>query len=269
MFFKQATLDNWLVKKSKPSTKTASPSIETASSLIETASPSTETASHSKVTASTSIETVSPSTETASLSTSINIAENCVSDKVDLDIGEWMGKSFQKTSAQKSEMLKHCWKPLKNYDFRKDAPDQNRSFIYSWLETYAPWLAYSKALRGALCVYCVLFPPNISKVQGVLGSFIVAPFTKYKKFHDACKGHASSQWHLSAKKAAQHFTSEVPVDVMMVSGHKKLIDQNRKIVSSILSTIIFCGTHDLALRGKNLDSGNGFLLSSVFITSNP
>ncbi|XP_075167429.1 zinc finger MYM-type protein 1-like [Haematobia irritans] len=38
---------------------------------------------------------------------------------------------------------------------------------------------------------------------------------------------------------------------MVVSAHKKLIEGNRKIISSLLTAIIFCGSHDLPLRGKN------------------
>lgn len=52
-----------------------------------------------------------------------------------------------------------------------------------------------------------------------------------------------------------NFMKQVPVDVMMMSEHKKTIVKNRKIVSSVISTIVFCATHDTALRGKDADSG--------------
>lgn len=178
----------------------------------------------------------------------------------EFDIGQWLNKSSELSTARKSEILKLCWSPSETYNFRSDAHDSKRVFIHSWLKTYAPWLAYSKKLKGALCLYCVLFPPTV--VRGVLGSFIVKPFIRYKDMHDACKNHASSQWHKSSTKAAKSFIEDVPVDVMMISGHKKLIEENRKIISSLISIVIFCGSHDLPLRGK--DQHRGKLLSIFF-----
>lgn len=169
------------------------------------------------------------------------------------DIGQWVGKSSRMTTDQKSAMLKRCWVPPTNYNFRADSTDPKRAFIHNWLQTYTPWLTYSKLLKGAMCLHCVLFPPNV--VQGVLGGFIVTPFIRYKNMHDACKGHASSQWHRQSTKAAKSFLEDVPVDVMMVSGHENLIAENRKIITSIISTVLFCGTHDLPLRGKDSHSG--------------
>lgn len=48
---------------------------------------------------------------------------------------------------------------------------------------------------------------------------------------------------------------EIPVDVQLISGHKKLIEENKRIVASIISTIIFCGTHDLSLRENDQHEG--------------
>lgn len=157
------------------------------------------------------------------------------------------------TSSQKREMLKSCWQPSENYDFHQDAIDPTRPFIHKWLKLYEPWLAYSKHSAGALCLYCVLFPPTT--VKGNLGAFIAAPFMRFRKMHECAQNHISSQWHKDAKAAAKNFMGTLPVDVVMVSSHQKLIERNRKIISSIISTIIFCGSHDLALRGKSLHSG--------------
>lgn len=155
--------------------------------------------------------------------------------------------------AQKREMLRYCWQPPENYDFHLDAIDPKRPFIHKWLQIYAPWLQYSKKIPGALCLYCVLFPPTT--VKGTLGAFIAAPFTQYQKMHEMCKNHACSQTHQNSTRSAKEFVENIPVDLVMLSGHKKLIEKNRKIVSSIISTIIFCGTHDLPLRGKNIHDG--------------
>lgn len=126
-----------------------------------------------------------PSTSSCRYSENVEFSE--------FDLGKWIGKSALMTLAQKREMLRNCWKPSENYDFRKDAIDPTRRFIHSWLQLYTPWLTYSKQSLGALCLYCVLFPPT--SVKGIIGAFVGTPFTRYKDMHEACKNHACTQWH--------------------------------------------------------------------------
>lgn len=76
--------------------------------------------------------------------------------------------------------------------------------------------------------------------------------------HDSCKAHMKNQWHITSTKSAKSFTQNVPVNIMLMSGHQSEIIENRKIISKIISTIIFCGTHDLPLRGKQLNTGKYF-----------
>ncbi|CAI6368778.1 unnamed protein product [Macrosiphum euphorbiae] len=58
------------------------------------------------------------------------------------------------------DILKRCWTPPENYNFSEDAiaVGSKRKFNHSWLQAYAPWLAYSKILKGALCLYCEKSP---------------------------------------------------------------------------------------------------------------
>ncbi|XP_069354562.1 52 kDa repressor of the inhibitor of the protein kinase-like [Maniola hyperantus] len=168
------------------------------------------------------------------------------------DVGQWLGRSYNMTSSQKLEILKNCWIPPPSYDFAKDAVQLKRKFKHSWLAQYAPWLAYSQTLKGALCIYCVLFPPTLTNMQG---SFMVRPFTRYKDMHEFAKTHASSQCHKSSATAAKCFVENMPVDVQLISAHQKEIDANKKVLASIISTVIFCGTHDLPLRGKGQHEG--------------
>lgn len=178
----------------------------------------------------------------------------------ELDLGNWIGKSSIMSRDQKLDILKRCWVPPQTYDFMKDSAGSSRSFIHKYLDTYAPWLKYTKKLKGALCLYCVLFPPV--KVSGITGALMVKPFTRYSDMHDACRNHASNKVHQASTKAAKAFVDDVPVDVQMESGYQKLIEENRKILSSIISIIIFCGTHDLPLRGKHQHSGK-FLMNFI------
>lgn len=198
----------------------------------------------------------SASSDIVQPSTSSDRNQSLSPDKTDIltfDIGEYIGKTL--TSTQKSEVLKRCWMPSKTYNFKSDTLDPKRCFIYSWLNSYEPWLCYSKKLKGALCLYCVLFPPAQSSVQGFLGAFIIKPFTRYKHMHEACRQHMKSNWHQTSLKSAKSFVENVPVTVQMISGHQNLINENRKILESIISTIIFCGTHDMPLRGKESQTG--------------
>lgn len=185
-----------------------------------------------------------------------NIVEMSTDDEdwPEFDLGKWVGNSSKLSDTQKSQILKHRWVPPESYNFRADSNDPARCFIHKWLTDYEPWLTYSKKLKGGLCLYCVLFSPIT--VHGVFGALIVTPFTKYKDLHDSCKSHAKSQWHRTSTISAKSFMDVVPVNIQMISGHEKLIENNKKILSNIISTIIFCGTHDMALRGKQHNTGN-------------
>lgn len=185
--------------------------------------------------------------------------ENLDSNEL-FDLGDWIDKTMN--AEERSQLLKRCWMPPASYDFKADSSDPKRKFIHSWLQTYAPWLAYSKKLKGPLCLYCILFHPNV--VKGVFGAFIVKPFNKYKDMHDACKNHATSQWHRASMKAAQTFTDNIPVDVQMRIGHDKLIEENKKIISSVISNVIFCGRTDSPLRGKDANTGMVFPILIYF-----
>lgn len=148
------------------------------SEIAETSRMSYEHESDSEINAFAS--TSNPSTSTGSSN-----------DFPEFDLGNFLGKSTMSRS-KKIDVLKKCWAPPISYDFSQDVADSSkRIFMHSWLETYAPWLCYSKKLKGALCLYCVLFPPL--NVQGVLGAFIVTPFVRYKHTHDYCRNHAASQ----------------------------------------------------------------------------
>nr|CAI5849042.1 unnamed protein product [Callosobruchus analis] len=73
--------------------------------------------------------------------------------------------------------------------------------------------------------------------------------------HEDCRKHATTNLHQTATNAAKNFLENVPVDIQLQSGHQKAIDENRQILSSIISCIVFCGTHDMPLRGKQADEG--------------
>ncbi|XP_039957999.1 uncharacterized protein LOC120773076 [Bactrocera tryoni] len=111
------------------------------------------------------------------------------------DIGKWVALVGTMSEEQKKELLVSCWKPDQNYSFSADAAHLKRKYNWSWLDLYKPWLVCSRRLKGAFCLYCVLFKP-LNK-PGVISSFVVRPFTKFKN--------ASSSLHKEATQSAMSF----------------------------------------------------------------
>ncbi|XP_035221972.1 52 kDa repressor of the inhibitor of the protein kinase-like [Stegodyphus dumicola] len=83
--------------------------------------------------------------------------------------------------------------------------------------------------------------------------------------HEACKNHFSDQWHRACVIAAKNFLENEPVNVRLVSEHKKVMGENQNVIASIISKISFCGTHDLSLRAKTKQEGNNQDLISLKI----
>lgn len=183
------------------------------------------------------------------------------------DLGYYVGRSSQLTIEKKKDLLQNPWVPQKTYDFANDATHLKRKFNHFWLDQYAPWLVYSSRLKGALCKHCVLFPPVQGTVKGVLGSFMIRPHLKFKDIHEDCRKHHDSHYHKSATSAAKQFLENVPVDIQLQNSHQKMVDENKEILTSILSCVVFCGTHDLPLRGKKGDEGVFYDLMSLKIDS--
>jgi len=114
---------------------------------------------------------------------------------------------------------------------------------------------YSRLLKGALCKNCVIFPLVPGTTQVVLGSFMSRPFLRFEDIHQDCENHATTILHLQATAAPKAFIKDVPFDVELQNSHYKLREENRKIKIPIISCVIFCGTHDIPLRGKEQDEG--------------
>jgi hypothetical protein len=84
---------------------------------------------------------------------------------------------------------------------------------------------------------------------------------KYKDFHECARNHANSQWHREALLKSKMFSDIISekkkgIDAQLNEADRIIIENNRKKIYPIISTILFCGTHDLALRGKKSNEGN-------------
>ncbi|XP_047103676.1 zinc finger MYM-type protein 1-like [Schistocerca piceifrons] len=79
------------------------------------------------------------------------------------DVGNYIEKK-DIDNCLKYKILLNPWQPEKSYYFKNDIDSTKRTFRPDWLSLY-PWLVYSKAAKGALCRFCVLFHPRITHVE--------------------------------------------------------------------------------------------------------
>ncbi|XP_047141462.1 zinc finger MYM-type protein 1-like [Hydra vulgaris] len=158
--------------------------------------------------------------------------------RLEYDIGLYVKCSAKIPIDFKYRLLTDPYKPHSSYDFKGDI---------------------SVIGKRAFCVFCVLFPQPVQR--GFQGAFITYPFTKYKHFNECAKNHISSAWHRGAQQDAEHFALTIRdpnknIICQIDNSVKRVIEENKKKLYPIISTILFCGTNDLALRGKNSNKGN-------------
>ncbi|XP_039206203.1 52 kDa repressor of the inhibitor of the protein kinase-like isoform X2 [Crotalus tigris] len=168
------------------------------------------------------------------------------------DIGLYVNSPTPLTDDLKYNLLVNTFTPAHDYNFKGDSTGI-RSFRHIWLIRYSPWLCYSSYLKGPFCKYCIVFPqPDLCGRQG---GFIMVPFVRYNDFHVCAKKHMSSAWHKSAEIDATNFLTsrnvfETNFACQLDSSINRIVNENRKKLYSILSTIVFCGTHDIPLHGE-------------------
>jgi len=205
-----------------------------------------------------SSDSLSPRPSGSSTVGSIDVSSAVVSVPINkFDIGRYIGPAgtISISAEEKIEIFENTWVPENDYNFQKIG---NRSFRREWLHTFAPWLAYSQVVNGALCKFCVLFKPNVNR--GLQGAFILKGFTNFKKFTESARDHVQSGWHKNAVSDGTNLMAlkrnEKKSIVNAISQSRlNLIEENRKKLGSIIRTIVFCGTHDLPLRGKESNEG--------------
>src|SRR6218665_56005 len=146
------------------------------------------------------------------------------------DIGQYI-RSERVDDSVKVRLLTEPYMPPQNYNFKADSTDKKRTFRYSWLSQYSPWLAYSPLLKGPLCLTCVLFPQSVHR--GLQGSFIASPCTKYHAFNECARNHMQSSWHKASTEDAANFRRtrqkpETAIIPQLDAAVAKQIAENRK-----------------------------------------
>ena len=138
----------------------------------------------------------------------------------------------------------------------------------SWLKEYT-WLVYSSSKDGGLCRVCVVFPPSSNTAN--MGALVSFAMTEFNKANEILKEHSKTKYHNDALLQAENFIKmmrfpEKAIASIIESSRVAQIEYNRKVLRSIVSSVIFCGKQTIALRGhmessadKNCKNQGNFL----------
>ena len=165
---------------------------------------------------------------------------------------------------QRKEIIQNVFVPNSSFHFPKI---DGRQFKREWLKQF-PWLCYSPSMDGGFCLACVLFGHEFAKGSKVKllrtdpvrsSPSAVSDFKRHvegkrkKKDHDKNRTlHKDTSARLYSVQEKMERNLE-DVDEMLDRQLKFEVSENRKILRSIIDTIIFLGRQGLALRGHRDD----------------
>lgn len=159
----------------------------------------------------------------------------------------------------KYDVLKNRWLPDGKYKFPAST-NRNLRFQRKWMIDF-PWLAYSATYDGAFCRFCCFFcPREVGKGRHTITkTFVTEAFNNWKKAIDAFRNHQEHGYHRDSCVSAQNFIDVYDkkiVDISLQLDKAKKVENvlNRKMLTSIVETIILIGRQDIACRGHR-DSG--------------
>ena len=131
-----------------------------------------------------------------------------------------------------------------------------RQFQPAWFKQY-PCLSYSSHVDGAFCKSCAIFAPE--KVGGTTpGQFVSRPFNSWVKMSERSKFHMQLDYHQLSLVRMREFLSRyehpaTAVNVVMDTAAKQLMENNQKVIESLLKIVMLCGKQGLPLRGHHDD----------------
>ena len=126
---------------------------------------------------------------------------------------------------------------------------KHRKFQILWLQKFK-WLAYSFVVKGAFCIPCALF----SSFKHIRGQFVVAPCTSWRKFLEKAQEHSKAKYHLEAMLEAEDYIKRRTTPNSTISSQtseriRQNVERNRKILTSVIQALEYCGKQCIALRG--------------------
>ena len=131
-----------------------------------------------------------------------------------------------------------------------------RQFQPAWLKQY-PWLHYSHHVDGVFCRACVVFAPHTVGGQA-LGSFVTKPFKSWVNRSQKMNSHAQLHYHMTCMAKMNEFVArfEHPSEAIHTkfdNETKKRMEENQKVIESLLKVVMLCGKQGLAFRGHRDD----------------
>ena len=182
-----------------------------------------------------------------------------------IDIGLHVGSVI--SDDLKMELLDSAWAPSADFVMPHSTRTVNgkkekRYLRHEHLKRY-PFLSYSPSMQGLYCRPCVLFgPPSGEAGRGnqKLSALVIKPLTKYHRLFGNggnVSTHENTEYHKTAVVQAAEFRHKMKSGMDIL----KHIDQsrndeavhNRSILMQIIKTVLFCGRHNLPLRGDRDD----------------
>lgn len=144
----------------------------------------------------------------------------------------------------------------------------NRSFKYSWLEKYGPWLVYSKKVDRAFCVYCALFTHSNEWI--CVDVLVNSPFIKWHKMSEVIGNHEGKACHQAALWTAQAVHSQLKSLAVrfQLCWLQNSITENRHIIKSVSEAVLYCGCQCIGLRGYSEDGNPGSILALMRLLAN-
>ena len=181
------------------------------------------------------------------------------------DIANFRYRGSNLSDIQRKEIIQNVFVPNSSFHFPKVV---GRQFKREWLKQF-PWLCYSPSMDGGFCLACVLFGHEFSKGSKVKllrtdpvrsSPSAVSDFKRHVEGKRKKKDHDKNR---TLQKDTSALLYSVPekmeknlkdIDEILDRQFKFEVSENRKILRSIIDTIIFLGRQGLALRGHRDDS---------------
>ena len=137
------------------------------------------------------------------------------------------------------------------------------SFRYDRLKLY-PWLCYSPGEDGAFCLSCALFGDRFAGKGQKIQKLFSHPFNYWNNATYTFKRHSvhgtggemslhACTFPILTSMPSQMSGAAQPIKVIIDSGIRKEVEENRKKLAPIVDSVLFSGHIGLSLRGHRDD----------------